>query len=220
MKKLMIMVAMVVCMGSVKAISIDEWCAAMDREGEAIEVGNWTQARYYVGIQLQDTSVPVNTAGNCVRMFLLNWNLEEKNEAIGWLRRGISIMKSHVGQNCSARAEVLLKKACSDEIGDTFTKNLFYSVYNYVMEVPNAVNQRKHRQLMARYDALIGQISASTEVYRREGEYQAMQAKSYANQEYQRKCHRVFDPDRRPSADSGCREEWDACKRIYDIFGD
>ena len=60
-----------------------------------------------------------------------------------------------------------------------------------------------------------------TRTYQMEGDRQARMARQSARQEYLRQTGNEFSPDRdtRPSYGKA-RDEWDACKRVYDIFGD
>ena len=200
-------------------LSIEGWFAMMDKEKREIKNGNWSDALECAKqLVVYDADVPANQAKDYLTLFFLNWNLGNEYRAKECLRSCISVLENRIGGDCHTRAEKLLNAARSQNLRGRFSASELFAVRNFVMEVPNAVSSRNHKQLMAHYDALIGQISASTDVYRREGEYQAFQAKAYAKQTFEGKCHRTFDPDSRPSESSGMRDDWDAAKRIYDIF--
>lgn len=69
---------------------------------------------------------------------------------------------------------------------------------------------RRHNLLIRRYDAEIARLKQEAKRFERE-------TKRKADQEYWETTRKTFDPERRPKG-RFAREQWDAAKRIYDIF--
>jgi len=212
------------------ALTIQEWCKAANEQTAAIKSGNWQRAAHCSKLVAGGDNVtgviPVNAAAAIATYSMCMWNekgTDYKEQAITDLAQAVNFCDMRVKPGCGARITQFMVCILEGKIdGVKFTQNDFLSpigLHSFLMEMPYAAANQKHQETMARYDRLIGQISASTEVYRRQGEYQAKVAKFYAKQSYENKHHSTFDPNVRPSEDSGRREDWDSRKRIYDIFG-
>ena len=196
---------------------------------EAEKRGDWSSAIDYKKKDMannydynsRNCSV-VNASGH-LELFLLYWNVGQKSEAKAQLRKCVEIIQndSTMKPGCADRAAALLKKVENDELSGKFTyadMSQACGIACFVMEVPYAVYNANMDTICRRYQAMAGMFEAKTQVYRKQGEMVAFQAKTYAKGEYEKKHHRTFDPDDRPSEESGRREDWDACKRVYDIF--
>ena len=73
--------------------------------------------------------------------------------------------------------------------------------------------------LKSRYAAMGTYFSSMAKTYQLQVEAQARAARFLAIQEYQKRTGDTFSPNHPPSYGSAVRKEWDACKAIYDIFG-
>jgi len=206
-------------------MSLDENIALMNRSSAAMQSGNWDVAAAAIQRMVSDPisdigHVAVNDACNRVQLFMLRWNLGQRSAAMSELREAIRIMDG-IGEGCSASARRLLAKAETGRLPD-FTyvdmNNTKIGVIGAVMAVPSAVWNRQIDGFIARQRALGAMFDSQTSAYRREGDRFAWREKYNAASEYQRKTGRTFDPSDRPSYDSPSRAEWDACKKVYDIF--
>lgn len=209
----------IVTADSVSALTLGELPQALMARGDAIKAGDWSQAVHISRRMLLydrdgDMPVPINAVTDYMYLFFCAWNMGNKTFALNNLRDGIAYMSSKFGNNCDSRAKVLLAKAEEGKLPEQFTSNDIQSsagICCFILEMPKAVSERHHA-------ALMNQIQASTDVYRKEGEWQASHAKFHAKREYEDKYHRSFDPNDRPPEGSQRRDDWDSCKRIYDIF--
>ena len=157
--------------------------------------------------------------------FFANWNAGDRDGAMTALGRAISIADndSALGHGCSGRMKVLLAKAKSGDLPSRFDErdysgsvanNLISFVYQPVWDQHNGYCDRT----ASRFQALGNSFSAKTAVYKKEGEMQEFLAKQEVQKNYLKKTGDNFDPDNKPSYDSGKQEEWKKAKRIYDIY--
>lgn len=194
---------------------------------QAVEKENWRECEEYT-LKLIDHSG--ESPHYYINLFLLNWNIGTKARAKDFLKKGIENLRTWQ-KGCEVYAKELLDKAEADDLPSKFSANDIYSdscgITHFVMEPLHTALEQERYERKKKMDAenewlnWIGAYAdASTSVYRKQGEMFATQAKFNARREYENKYHSTFDPKDRPSESSGRREDWDSCKKIYDIFGE
>lgn len=173
----------------------------------------------------RNSEIDVNKARGYVTASMLCWNTGRKEQAKDLLSRAISLMRNgqNLGGGCEARAVAFLNKMKAGRLPSCFTNADLQSaggVQNYVMKMPDARYTAMIERSNARYDAMIAAADSMIKSYELQGNLDAARAKAYSRQEYQKSTGRSFSPDNPPSWGTREREHWDACKRVYDIFGD
>ena len=162
--------------------------------------------------------VEVNIATELIEPGLFYWCDGSPSEARTAIRKAIQLMKTGkmLGNGCEVRAEQLLTRL--NRVPRQLSLNEIAAILSFTMEAAQAEQSKKTNASIARSDARIRMFDAKAQTYRREGEFQASVAKFHASREYQTATGKTFDPNHRPY-DGREREQWDACKRIYDIWG-
>ena len=173
----------------------------------------------------RNSEIDINKARNHVTASMLCWNVGRKEQAKSLLSQAISIMRNgqYLGGGCEDRAVKFLAKMRAGQLPSCFTNaDLQYSggVQNYVMKKPDARYSAMIERSIAKYDAMIAAADSMIKSYELQGDLDAARAKAYARQEYQNSTGRSFSPENPPSWGTRERERWDACKRVYDIFGE
>lgn len=207
---------------------IDRWMELNRLEAEAAKSGNWEVAfaRHSQAMQTEmgrGISVAAK-ASNCLSSCLYKWNLEEYEKAQGHLEECVYILKnSGYGNGCEARAVVFLNKMKNGKVsrGIKFTYtdiSLKNGIASYIMEVPWALEFKKWDDIKRRYDTINRILDSQLHSARLESQRIEGTIKIQARQDFLEKHNETFDPNNRPSYNSPMREDWDACKRIYDIF--
>ncbi len=163
------------------------------------------------------------TASDYIELGMLCMNIGRNTDAQKVIANAIYIMRNSntLGKGCEQRAEIFLQKI-QKGLNMTFSykDKCKGGILPYIMEIPNAIQDNYFDEMNARNRAIGAYADSMSKTYRMQGRMQASMAKAYARQEYIRDTGRNFDPTSRPSYDSGARDAWDACKKIYDIFGE
>ena len=185
----------------------------------ALKSGNYSEARRLLLRLIQSDGASVNTASSYIQLALVDRCLYKDNEAKTAISNAIYNMKNGdmLGNGCEARAEILLRKI--NKLPRRLSYREIYDISAFTMEIPYAQWHREMDRIIARYDALAGRFSSQTRSLLREREFQASVAKFYAKQEYEKSTKSTFNPNYPPPRGSEAREKWNACKRIYDIWG-
>ena len=207
---------------------IERWGELNRQETEAAKSGNWEVAfdRHSQAMQTEmgRGNSAVQKASNCLRTCLYKWNLEEYESARKYLEECVYILKnSGYGNGCETRAIVFLNKMKNGKVsrGIKFTYtdiSLKNGIASYIMEVPWALEFKKWDDIKRRYDTINRILDSQLHSARLESQRIEGTIKIQARQDFLEKHHETFDPNNRPSYNSPMREDWDACKRIYDIF--
>lgn len=165
-----------------------------------------------------------NLAGYYVWLAMLQWNDNEPSSARSSMEEAIRLMKygENLGQGCEKLAEKFLGKMRSGDLPSAFTPTDILSdcgIQKNIMAPVEARFWKCTNASIARSNLVISWAESMSRTYQMEGERQARMARQGARQEYLRKTGREFSPDSdtRPSYGKA-RDEWDACKRVYDIF--
>lgn len=207
---------------------INRWAELTRQENEAAKSGNWELALSYHNQAMQTEMGAGNSAAqkaaNCLTSFFYLWNLGEYERAHTHLQQCVNTLKSsHYGNNCEDRAVVFLKRIDEGKVPksikftcmDIGAKN---GICNYIMEVPWAMEFKKWNDLKRKYDMMNRILDSQLQTARLESQRIESTIKIQVRQDYLEKHNEMFDPNNRPSYDSPKRNDWDACKRIYDIF--
>lgn len=150
--------------------------------------------------------------------FMTEWQEGDRTRAINDLSAAVNIIarSPDYGEKYTVLMKELLIRAKQGRLPDKF-KNaselegfVGQPVYDRFGEITGRVAQS--------WQAMAAMFGAKTAVYRKEGELQAYMATQAIQMDYRQKTGKDFDPDRRPSEESGRRTEWERAKRIYDIF--
>ena len=202
------------------ALTIDEEVRYWRLRNAAAERRDYAEAIRLQKRVIEEPSmyVEANAASDLVLLGLLHWCNGSPSEARTAIGRAIQLMKTGrtLGNGCEARTEQLLARL--NRVPRQLSSNELAAIVSFTTELVSAQHFKNTQAVIARYDALGRMFDAQTQTWRREGEFQASVAKFYARQEYQKTTGKTFDPDRRPYGGRE-REQWDACKRIYDIWG-
>ena len=195
----------------------------------AIESSEWEDALdktidYINATRNSSLETDVNRAQNYLYASMLSWNTDRREKALEFLDKSIRLMRTgeNLGGKCEARAVAFRKKMSDGDLPRRFTtKDIIGTpgIQSYIMELPTAKFNKTIRASIARYEAIGGMADAQKGIYEAEGRWFEKSSKFYARQEYQNATHRTFDPDVPPELGTSAREQWDAAKRIYDIFG-
>lgn len=171
--------------------------------------------------KLNDTEVSVNTASFYVELAILAWNIREYNDALKCMATAIRIMQTdrHLGSGCEQRAVVFFRKMQQGQLPRYFNYTTGQKVLLFIMDIPYALYGKKMDALKRRYAAMGAYFDSMTKSYQLQGESQARTARLQARQEYQQRTGSTFSPNHPPAYGTPARAEWDACKAIYDIFG-
>ena len=202
-------------------MELAEQFECMKRESAALESGDYKTARYYCERQIKDpvwAEPEVNTASKYVMLGLLCWCLHEDNEAKRALSRAINILRNgpDLGNGCEARTVVLQRKLY--KLPRRLSAKEINKIAVFTMDVARNHWRKKTNQKMAHIQAMTNALDSQTRSLQRQGEFQASVSKFYAQQEYEKRTGDSFNPNYPPS-NSANRDEWNACKRIYDIWG-
>lgn len=192
----------------------------------AAERGDWRDARdAYLWLANQSSSLEpdLNRASNFLSASMCAWNLGDSDDADEYLGKAISKMKygENLGGGCESRAVAFREKKSAGKWPSRFTFNDMTSetgIHAYVMSPANARFNGQIAASNARMAALGGLADAQRGIYEAEGRWRERQAKFSADREYREATGRTFDPSDPPSRGTSERENWDAAKKIYDIF--
>lgn len=239
-KALAILLAMTVF--SSRQAFANPWLAGLEemgKESKAMENGDWAEALKWAKAQnysdgLSDDEViakaksdvlAANAAAKFLTRFMLNWNLRQFDDAKRNLRQCILTLKhgQHLGDGCEVYAEALKKKVDNGDLSKSLTFTFHdmtanAGVHNAVMKVPYAMGIAKMKAESYRFEVLGRMFDSMNRSAMLEGQRIERDAKFKANQEFSSKYNRDFDPDRRPAEGTRMRDDWDACKRVHDIF--
>ena len=196
----------------------------------ATEAEEWGDAVRYMKrcVELEKSAgilrTDCNLAGYYVWLAMLQWNDDSPGSARDSMEEAIRLMKygENLGQGCEKLAEKFLGKMRSGDLPSAFTSTDILSdcgIQKNIMAPVEARFWKCTNASIARSNLVISWAESMSRTYQMEGERQARMARQGARQEYLRKTGREFSPDRdtRPSTGKA-RDEWDACKRVYDIF--
>ncbi len=193
------------------------------RRDEAVNSSLWQTA---ITICLEMEGPPKDTSSESnVQLALLYWNLGKKDDAIQNMMYAVEKLKD--GKGSEKRAQILLNKMEKGAITGEFNARdiLGYSnpsLLSFVMkprlDAIKDASIENYRKRTAHLDRLIARMNAEIDVSRAEEHHQAMLATFNADMDYLRSANKTFDPNNRPPLESAEREDWDACKRIHDIF--
>ncbi len=199
---------------------------------DATEAGNWGDAVRYMKrcVELEKNAgilrCDCNLAGYYVWLAMLQWNYDEAGSARSSMEEAVRLMKygESLGNGCEKLAEKFLAKLRSGDLPSTFTPTDILSdcgVCKNIMAPVEARFWKCTNASISRSNLMISWAESMTRTYQMDGERQARMARQGARQEYLRKTGSEFSPDRdtRPSYGKA-RDEWDSCKRVYDIFDD
>jgi len=165
-----------------------------------------------------------NIADNYVWLAMLQWNDNEPRSARSSMEEAIRLMKygESLGQGCEKLAEKFLAKMQSGDLPSRFTPTDILSdcgIHKNIMVPVMARFWKCTNASIARSNLVISWAESMSRTYQMEGERQARMARQGARQEYLRKTGREFSPDSDTRLSYGkARDEWDACKCVYDIF--
>ena len=196
----------------------------------ATEAEEWGDAVRYMKrcVELEKSAgilrTDCNLAGYYVWLAMLQWNDDSRGSARDSMEEAIRLMKygENLGQGCEKLAEKFLGKMRSGDLPSAFTPTDILSdcgIQKNIMAPVEARFWKCTNASIARSNLVISWAKSMSRTYQMEGERQARMARQGARQEYLRKTGRHFSPDSdtRPSYGKA-RDEWDACKRVYDIF--
>ena len=155
----------------------------------------------------------------------LLWLSGNQVKAVSALNRSILFMKysSNVDTSMVIGAKKILARLRKSNTPPTQHEKS--ALIHYIITLDNSVTNfhgdvesekqrreeiRRHNLLMRRYDAEIVRLKQEAKRFERE-------SKRKADREYWETTRKSFDPTRRPQ-NGYAREQWDAAKRIYDIF--
>ena len=155
----------------------------------------------------------------------LLWLSGNQSKAVSAINRSIHIMRysSNVDASVTMCAKKILARVSKSNTPPTpqeksalihYIITLNNTAINFYENVESEKQRqediRRHNLLMKRFDAEITRLKQEDKRIEKE-------AKRKADQEYWKKTRKSFDPTRRPQ-NGYAREQWDAAKRIYDIF--
>lgn len=155
----------------------------------------------------------------------LLWLSGNQSKAVSAINRSIHIMRysSNVDASVIMSAKKILARVSKSNTPPTpqeksalihYIITLNNTAINFYENVESEKRRqeeiRRHNLLMRRYDAEIARLKQEAKRFERE-------TKRKADQEYWETTRKTFDPERRPKG-RFAREQWDAAKRIYDIF--
>ncbi len=197
---------------------------------KATEAEAWGDAAGYMKrcVELEKSAgilrTDCNLAGYYVWLAMLQWNDNEQSSARSSMEEAVRLMKygESLGNGCEKLAEKFLEKMRSDDLPSTFTPTDILSdcgICKTIMAPVEARFWQCTNASIARSNLAISWAESMTRTYQMDGERQARMARQGARQEYLRRTGNEFSPDRdtRPSYGKA-RDEWDSCKRVYDIF--
>ena len=194
-----------------------------------IKVNEWKAGNYSAAIDALNEAMKENhdftLASGYVQLAMLNWNLGNKYAAREAMEKAIHVLrtKKYVsGSGCEECAVIFYNKMKNDDLPAIFTYRDTEKggVLWHIMQVPYAVFEKKIGEEKRRLDFLNSYYQSQLNTEYRRGQSQARMAKMRARQEYQNSTGRTFSPNNPPSYGSSAREAWDACKKVYDIFGE
>lgn len=196
-----------------------------ERQQKAIRSEDWNTAIKHTIGMIEDMDDNNMTSIGFFQLGGLYWLSGNHEKAVNALRKSISIMGR--SEDIDMKMIVVTKKLLTriTESSSAPTAREKSALAEYIRQLArNAAIARndlelaeerqaeilRHQLLMQRYDHEIAQIQRETQRMERA-------AKSSASQEYWRNTGKIFDSDNRPS-DPRMRAEWDAAKRVYNIF--
>ena len=197
---------------------------------KATEAEEWSDAVGYMKrcVELEKSAgilrTDCNLSGYYVWLAMLQWNDGEQSSARSSMEEAIRLMKygESLGNGCEKLAEKFLEKMQSGDLPSRFTPTDILSdcgIKKNIMAPVEARFWQCTNASIARSNLVISWAESMSRTYQMEGERQARMARQGARQEYLRATGREFSPDRDTRPSSGkARDEWDACKRVYDIF--
>lgn len=197
----------------------------MNARSSAKENGDWDEALSLMKRFIDKDywiDCDVNKASDHVELSLLYWNTGDREEARDAMSAAINFMRygHNLGNNCWQDASRLYNKMRNGGLPSKFSPKELECVLNYVMEVPRAQFNKTIDAQMARYDTMIRRMDSEIRTIEFQGRIMEHRAKFKARQDYHDATGRTFDPSNPPEYGSSAREDWNAAKRIYDIFGD
>ena len=206
--------------------TLDDSFNIMNRAYAAVENGDWYSAANDLERLAASGSwleTDVNRAGYLLQAAMCAHNAGYSSSgAVGrLLDRAIDKMRygDNLGGGCEARAVRFRQKLMSGDWPQKFTStDILAGIYGFIMEIPQAQFNNSINASIARYAAIGGMADAQRGIYESQGRLQERQAKFYAREEYRNATGRTFDPSDPPRYGTAEREQWNAAKRIYDIF--
>ena len=172
--------------------------------------------------QTKDNNI---SASAFLQLGSLLWLSGNQSKAVSAINRSIHIMRysSNVDASVTMSAKKILARVSKSNTPPTpqeksalihYIITLNNTAINFYENVESEKQRqediRRHNLLMKRFDAEITRLKQEDKRIEKE-------AKRKADQEYWKKTRKSFDPTRRPP-NGYAREQWDAAKRIYDIF--
>ncbi len=172
--------------------------------------------------QTKDNNI---SASAFLQLGSLLWLSGNQSKAVSAINRSIHIMRysSNVDASVTMSAKKILARVSKSNTPPTPQEKS--ALIHYIITLNNSVTNfhgdvesekqrqeeiRRHNLLMRRYDAEIVRLKQEAKRFERE-------SKRKADREYWETTRKTFDPERPPEG-RFAREQWDAAKRIYDIF--
>ena len=205
----------------VSGMDLAEWSAINRSYDQALESGNYTEARRMKLRLIQDPEDPslhVNIASDYISLALVSWCLGKDGEARVAISNAIKLIKNgdNLGNGSEARAEILLHNL--HKLPRQLSLREINEICVFTMEIPYAQWRKEMNRTNARIDAMTARFDSEIRSLRRQGDVQASMAKFHAKQEYEKSTGKSFNPNYPPRGEIA-RDKWNACKRIYDIWG-
>ena len=172
--------------------------------------------------QTKDNNI---SASAFLQLGSLLWLSGNQSKAVSAINRSIHIMRysSNVDASVTMSAKKILARVSKSNTPPTpqeksalihYIITLNNTAINFYENVESEKQRqeeiRRHNLLMRRYDAEIVRLKQEAKRFERE-------SKRKADREYWETTRKTFDPERHPEG-RFAREQWDAAKRIYDIF--
>ena len=191
----------------------------------AIRAEKWQDAIANTIGMINQTKDDKTSASVFLQLGGLLWLSGNQVKAVSALNRSILFMKysSNVDTSMVIRAKKILARLRKSNTPPTpqeksalihYIITLNNTVINFYENVESEKQRqeeiRRHNLLMRRYDAEIVRLKQEAKRFERE-------SKRKADREYWETTRKTFDPERHPEG-RFAREQWDAAKRIYDIF--
>jgi len=187
-----------------------------------IENKEWSAAKSsYEKVVNESKSRDASYVKNCLTLSMICWNLDKTYDARKYAEKAISAMEDKIGGNCEERAEQYLKKLKSGDLPYLFSPKDFlasYGTLEYMSSPAFAQEAKNLARQNAVNDAIISYSNSKMKTLQAESERMARNAKRDAKEIYRSETGKNFDLTSRPVYSGKAQDEWDACKRIIDIF--